>query len=52
MMQLSGREKKMVTLAGIALAVFVVVQFMIYPLIDQRARLRKRLVSKENALFV
>jgi len=49
-MQLSGREKKMVTLAGIALAVFVVVQFMIYPLIDQRARLRKRLVSKENAL--
>lgn len=49
-MQLTGREKKMVTLAGVALAVFIVVQFVLYPLFDQRSRLQKRLVSKEKAL--
>ena len=49
-MQLTGREKKMVSLGGAALAVFVLVQFVLYPLIDQRGRLQKRLVSKEKAL--
>ncbi|MGD9947575.1 MAG: type II secretion system protein GspM [Desulfobulbus sp.] len=49
-MQLTGRERKMVFLAGAALAVFVLVQFVLFPLIDQRARLQKRLVSKEKAL--
>ncbi|MDD2465131.1 MAG: type II secretion system protein GspM [Desulfobulbus sp.] len=49
-MQLTGREKKMVTWGGAALVVFVLVQFVIYPLVDQRARLQKRLVSKEKAL--
>jgi len=49
-MQLTGRERKMVILAGSALAVFAVVQFAIYPLFDHRSRLQKRLVSKEKAL--
>lgn len=49
-MQLSGRERKMVILGGAALAVFVLVQFVVYPLVDQRARLQKRLAGKEKAL--
>ncbi len=49
-MQVTGREKKMVILAGVALVVFIVVQFGVYPLFDQRSRLHNRLVSKEKAL--
>lgn len=49
-MQLTGREKKMVLLAAAALAVFVMAQFVVYPLFDQRLRLQKRLAGKEKAL--
>ena len=49
-MQMTGREKKMVILAGVALLVFIVVQFLVYPLVDHRSRLQKRLASKEKAL--
>lgn len=49
MKQLTNREKRMVALAGGALAVFVLVQFIIYPLFDQHARLQKRLVAREKA---
>ena len=49
-MQLTGRERKMVFGAGIALVVFVVVQFGLYPLVDQRGRLQRRLVTQQKAL--
>lgn len=49
-MQMTGRERKMVIFAGVALVVFVVVQFLVYPLVDHRARLQKRLAGKEKAL--
>ncbi|WP_448874000.1 type II secretion system protein GspM [Desulfobulbus propionicus] len=49
-MQLADREKKMVMLGGAALAVFVLVQFVIFPFVDQRSRLQKRLAGKEKAV--
>nr|WP_321465005.1 type II secretion system protein GspM [uncultured Desulfobulbus sp.] len=47
---MTGREKKMVSMAGIALVIFVLVQFVVSPMIEQRSRLQKRLTSKEKAL--
>lgn len=50
MKQLTGREKRMVALAGGALALFLLVQFVVFPLFDQHARLQKRLVTREKAV--
>lgn len=49
-MRLSERERLMVAAAGAALAVFVVLQFLVFPLLDNRARLNKRLASREKAV--
>ena len=50
MKQLTGREKRMVFLAAGALVLFVLVQFVIFPLFDRHARLKKRLVAREKAV--
>lgn len=50
MKQLTGREKRMVGLGGGALLLFVLVQFVIFPLFDQHARLQKRLMAREKAV--
>lgn len=50
MKQLTGREKRMVAVAGGALVIFVLVQFVIFPLFDRHARLQKRLAVREKAM--
>jgi general secretion pathway protein M len=49
-MQLTGREKMAVAIGGAALLLFVLLQFLLLPLIDNRSRLHKRLASKEKAV--
>ena len=49
-MRLTGRERMAVTAAGAGLLIFVVLQFMVFPLIDNRSRLNKRLVAREKAV--
>jgi general secretion pathway protein M len=49
-MQLTGREKKMVALAGAALGVFVLLQLVVFPLVEHRARLQKRVQTREKAV--
>ncbi|MDY0390897.1 type II secretion system protein GspM [Desulfobulbus oligotrophicus] len=48
--QLSRREQLAVYIAGGALVLFVVVQFLIFPLIDGRSTLQKRLQTREMAI--
>ncbi|ADW16838.1 hypothetical protein Despr_0662 [Desulfobulbus propionicus DSM 2032] len=50
MMRLNKRERIAVIVGGAALLVFVVVQFLVFPLIDNRARLTKRLAAREKAV--
>lgn len=49
-MQLTAREKMAVGFAGGALVLFVLLQFLVFPLVDKRARLVKGLVAKERAI--
>nr|WP_320010228.1 type II secretion system protein GspM [uncultured Desulfobulbus sp.] len=49
-MQLTGRERNMVIGAGAALVFFVLFQFILSPLLEQRDRLLRRLVTQEKAL--
>lgn len=49
-MRLSGREKMAVAIGGAALLVFILLQFLILPLIDDRARLNKRLATRQKAV--
>jgi len=50
MKQLNQREKIAVGIGGGALLVFIVLQFMVFPLIDGRAKLSKRLHAREKAV--
>lgn len=50
MKPLNHREKIVITLGAAALAVFVVVQFLVFPMVDGRNRLAKRVASHEKAL--
>ncbi len=47
-MQLNKREKIAVGLGGISLLLFVVLQFLVFPLADKRARLVKGLALREK----
>ena len=49
-MQLSQREQWAVAAAGTALAVFVLLQFLVLPLVDRRARLEKGLAARAQAV--
>lgn len=49
-MQLSQREKVAVSLAGAAVLLFVLFQFVVFPLADKRARLIRGLAAKEKAV--
>ena len=50
MKQLNPREKITVGIGGGALVLFVVFQFIVFPLTDGRAKLSKRLSSREKAV--
>ena len=47
-MQLNKREKIAVFFGGISLLLFVVLQFLVFPLVDKRARLVKGLALREK----
>lgn len=47
---LQQREKLAITIAGVALLVFLVLQLLIFPLIGRRDRLRKEIVAKTESL--
>ena len=49
-MQLNQREQWAVAVAGTALVVFVLLQFLVLPLVDRRARLEKGLVARAQAV--
>jgi general secretion pathway protein M len=50
MIRLNERERLAVAAAGAALVVFVALQFLVFPLLDNRARLHKRLAAREKAV--
>ena len=50
MKQLNQREKIAVAVGGAALLVFVLLQFVVFPLVDGRAKLNKRLATREKAV--
>ncbi len=49
-MQLNYREKIAVSIGGISLLLFVVLQFIFFPLADKRARLMKGVAAREKAV--
>jgi general secretion pathway protein M len=49
-MKLAKREKYLVALAGGALVVFMVFQFLVFPFFDEKDRLDKGIQIKEDAL--
>lgn len=49
-MQLNTREKWAVSIGGICLLLFVVVQLVFFPLADKRTKLRKGLATREKAV--
>ncbi|MCL2790582.1 MAG: hypothetical protein FWD79_08045 [Desulfobulbus sp.] len=48
--KLSQREKLVVGIGGCAVILFVLVQFIVFPLIDGRDRMAKRLAAREKAV--
>jgi general secretion pathway protein M len=50
MKQLNQREKLVVVIGGGAVFLFVVIQFILFPLTDGRSKLTKRLHSREQAV--
>jgi len=48
--QLTRREQIAVGLGGGALLLFIVIQFIIFPLVDGRTRLNKRIETREKAI--
>lgn len=50
MRQLTPRERWAVSLAGLALLLFLVAQFILFPLMDERARLVKGLAARQKAV--
>ena len=49
MIQLNKRERLSVAVAGVALLLFILFQFILFPLSDKRSRLKKNLASRERA---
>ncbi|MDR2548855.1 MAG: type II secretion system protein M [Desulfobulbus sp.] len=49
-LKLNQREKMAVGLGGGALVLFVLLQFVVFPLLDGRAKLAKRLATREKAV--
>ena len=49
-MKLAKREKYLVTLCVCALAVFLLVRFVVFPFIDGRERVRRGVAAKEKGL--
>jgi len=49
-MQLTGRERNMVIGAGIALVLYILFQFILSPLVEQRGRLQQRLITQKKSL--
>jgi general secretion pathway protein M len=49
-LKLNQREKMAVGFGGGALLVFILLQFIVFPLIDGRAKLNKRLAAREKAV--
>lgn len=50
-MQLSQREKRAVAIAGLCLVLFVVAQFIFFPVLDSRKKLAKSLAGKQRQLL-
>ena len=48
--QLTRREQIAIGLAGGALLLFIVFQFVVFPLVDGRARLHKRIQTRDKAI--
>lgn len=48
-MQLNHREKIAVSIGGISLLLFIVLQFIFFPLVDKRATLMQGLAAREKA---
>ena len=51
MMQLNQREKIAVQIGAVCLLLFVGLQFLLFPFLDNRARLTRGLVDRERALL-
>ena len=51
MIALNKRERISVAIAGVALLLFVLLQFIVFPLADKRSRLAKSLAAKEKAVL-
>jgi general secretion pathway protein M len=48
-MKLAKREKYLVMLAGCAIAFFLVFQFVIFPFLDERKRMRRSIAAKQES---
>lgn len=49
-MELSRRDRAALAVGGAALALFVLLQFILFPLLDRRQRLEKGIATRERAL--
>jgi general secretion pathway protein M len=49
-MKLAKREKNLVILAGVAVAVFLLFQFVVFPFLDERKRMRRSIAAKKQNL--
>jgi len=47
---LQPREKMIVAIAAVVLAIFIIVHLIIYPIFDRRTRLERQIVSRKSAL--
>lgn len=50
MVKLSSRDRLFLLVGGIFIVIFIVMQFIVFPLIDNRDRLKKGIAARENAL--
>jgi general secretion pathway protein M len=47
---LQRREKAIIAVAGVVLVVFIIVQVIIFPVLDRRTRLQRRIITQTRAL--
>lgn len=50
-MKISARDKKVLIIGGVFLLFFLIVQFGIFPLMDNRDRLRRSIAAREKAVI-
>lgn len=50
-MKISARDRKVLIIGGIFLLLFLIVQFGIFPLLDNRDRLRRSIAAREKAVI-